>query len=227
MWSDANQMSFTAEEYRAMSLGQIGDVAAAVRFARATAAKYGGDPENLTLYGYSAGANQAVMGALGGVSASKEALEGAGSALPDALVFYDPDILLSNPMFDPVLARDPGVMQLETPWHLRGGRVDFPITIFSSGDPNLSREVGDPWAKDSWLAARDPSGDIRRGLEELGALNGDPLNNESLVRLLAQWFKADGDAVTYVKLPGLSFHENPSPEGRESLLDALVPRAKE
>jgi hypothetical protein len=225
LWSDADQMSFTAEEYRAMSVGQISDVAAAVRFARATAEQYGGDPENLTLYGFSAGANQAVMEALGDVSASQEALEGAGSAIPDALVFYDPDIFLSNPMFDPVLARDPGVMQLETPWHLRGRRVDFPITIFSSGDPSLSRQAGDPWAKDSWLAVRDPSGDIRRGLEELGVFDGDPLNNESLVRLLAQWLKADGDAVIYSKLAGLSFHAYPSLAGTESLLDALVPDA--
>ena len=33
----------------------------------------------------------------------------------------------------------------------------------------VDRPVGDPWAADSWLAIRDPSGDLRRQLEADGA----------------------------------------------------------
>ena len=41
--------------------------------------------------------------------------------------------------------------------------VEFPGLI-------VERPVGDPWAADSWLAVRDPSGDLRRQLEANGAL---------------------------------------------------------
>ncbi len=45
-------------------------------------------------------------------------------------------------------------MQVYTPWQYLGRRVDFPVTVSGSGDPNLSRELGDPWVKDSWLAVQ-------------------------------------------------------------------------
>jgi hypothetical protein len=94
-----------------------------------------------------------------------------------------------------------------------------------SGDPSLSRELGDPWAKDSWLVARDPSRDIRRGLEKLGAFEGDRMTNESIEQLLVERLKADGDNVAYVRLADSS-HEVLGPKGMESFLDAPVPSAK-
>ena len=50
----------------------------AVRFARATAERYSGDPTNLTLFGHSVGAMQAVVVALSGASPSEGALAGEG-----------------------------------------------------------------------------------------------------------------------------------------------------
>ena len=117
-------------------------------------------------------------------------------------------------------------MEVITPWSSLGRGVDFPITIIGSGDPNLSRDLGDPWAKDSWLVARDPSGDIRRGLEDLGALEGDLITNESIEQLLVERLKADGDTVTYVRLTD-STHTLLGEKGMESLLDALVPTPQE
>ena len=222
--SDVGFLDFTPEELRALLAGQIGDVAAAVRFARATAARYGGDPENVTLFGYGGGAMQAVVEALSGASASEGALDGAGSTIPDSLVLFDPDYLLadSSAPWDQVLAADPGVMALQTPWAHLGRRVDFPITVIGSGDPALVRELGDPWAKDSWLAVRDPSGDIRRGLEKLGALSGDLFTQTSIEQLFVERLKADGDTVTHIRLKD-STHDQLSTEDLKSLLDALVP----
>ncbi len=228
-WARSDEISgYSPEELRTILSGQKGDVAAAIRFARATAPQYGGDPTNLTLFGHSAGANEAVVEALSGISPSEGALAGAGSTVPESLVLFDPDYLLGDPTWDPILASDPdamGLMALATPWQHLGQRVTFPIVVMDSADPSLSREVGDPWAKDSWLALRDPSGDIRRGLQDLGALSGGRYTNGGVAPLLVERLKADGDTVTYVPLTD-STHEDLGPLGMESLLEALVPDAK-
>jgi acetyl esterase/lipase len=219
---------FTPEELRALFAAQVGDVAAAIQFARSTATRYGGDPANLTLFGHSAGAMQAVVEALGRVPASEGALKSEGSTIPESLVLFDPDYLLADPMWDSILAADPqpaDVMKLQAAWSYLGQRVDFPITVIDSGDPGLGRELGDPWAKDSWLAVRDPSGDIRRGLEKLGALSGDLYVNGSVAPLFVERLKADGDTVTYIRLSD-SNHTTLGPEGMKSFLEALVPKAQ-
>jgi hypothetical protein len=219
-------VTLTPQELRAALPVEIGDVGAIIRFARATGTRYGGDPKNLTLFGHSGGANQALMEPFSGAAASVGALAGAGSTIPERVVVFDADYLLAGtPLWDVVLAGEPSVMRLITPWPSLGRQMDFPITIIGSGDPGLSRELGDPWAKDSWLVARDPSGDIRRGLEKLGALKGNLLTNESIEQLLVQRLKADGDKVTYVQLTDSS-HEVLGEKGMESFLDALVPNAQ-
>jgi BD-FAE len=222
-WIRIHDMPPTPQELEATLKGMIGDIAAAVRFARGTGAQYGGDPGNLTLFGHSNGAMGATMEAFSGAPASADGLEGAGSTIPDSLVVFDGDYLLGQQdPWDNLLAQDPGLMQVYTPWQYLGKRVDFPVTVIGSGDPNLSRELGDPWAKDSWLAVRDPSGDIRRGLEELGALAHVNLLNEDMLKLFVQRLQADGDTVTYVRLTG-STHADLSAKGMGSLLEALVP----
>ena len=225
-WSRAldNELaSITAAEFRASQVGSFGDVAAAIRFARGTGARYGGDPGNLTLFGHSAGAMEAASEAFSGASASAGGLEGAGSTLPESLVLFDGDWMIASiPMWNRLLAADPGVMHIATPWQYLGRRVDFPITVINSGDPSMSRPLGDPWATDSWLVARDPSGELRRGLEKLGAFRGHRFTNDSVQALFVQRLRAAGDAVTFVTLRG-STHTELSTEGMKSLLDAIVP----
>jgi hypothetical protein len=218
--------SITAAEFRASQVGSFGDVAAAVRFARGTGARYGGDPANLTLFGHSAGAMEAASEAFGAAPASAGGLEGAGSTIPESLVLFDGDwMIASDPMWNRLLAADPGIMQLATPWQYLGRRVDYPITVINSGDPSMSGPLGDPWAKDSWLVARDPSGKLRRGLEKLGAFRGHRFTNDSVQALLVQRLRAAGDAVTFVTLKD-STHTELSTEGMKSLLDALVPNTQ-
>ena len=222
-WIRNHEMPPTAKELRAVLVGMIGDIAAAVRFARGTGARYGGDPGDLTLFGHSNGAMGATMEAFSSAPASAGGLEGAGSTIPDALVVFDGDYLLAQAdPWDELLAEDPGLMQVYTPWQYLGRRVEFPVTVIGSGDPNLSRSLGDPWATDSWFVVRDPSGELRRGLEGLGELKGDYSMNEDVLRLFVQRLKAAGDSVTYVLLPD-STHAELSEEGMERLLEALVP----
>lgn len=211
---------------RKVTAGEIGDIAAIVRFARGTATRHGGDPANLTLFGHSAGANEAAMEAFGGASASQGGLEGAGSTTPDALVLFDPDLMLAgDPVWDEYLAADPGIMRLLTPWGYVDRRVDFPITVLGSADPALSRPASDVRAEDSWLVVRDPSGDLRRGLEKVEAFSGGRFFNGGALELLVERLRAAGDTATFVQLTG-STHTSLSDEGMESLLEALVPNTQ-
>ena len=228
-WSrllDSELAAITAAEFRASQVGSFGDVAAAIRFARGTGARYGGDPGNLTLFGHSAGAMEAASEAFSGASASAGGLEGAGSTIPESLVLFDGDwMIASDPMWNRLLAEDPGIMQVATPWQYLGRRVEFPITVINSGDPSMSGPLGDPWAKDSWLVPRDPSGKLRRGLEKLGGFRGHRFTNDSVQALFVQRLRAAGDAVTFVTLKG-STHEELSTQGMKSLLDAVVPHTQ-
>ena len=225
-WIHSGDVPPTAREMRPLLVGMVGDVAAAVRFARGTGARYGGDPGDLTLFGHSNGAMGATVEAFSRAPASKGALKGAGSTVPDRLVAFDADYLLAQQdPWDRFLKQDPGIMQVYTPWQYLGQRVDFPVTVIGSGDTNLGRPLEDPWAKDSWFVVRDPSGEIRRGLEGLGDLKGSWYWNENLLKLFVQWLEEDGDTVAYVALTD-STHSELGPEGMASMLDAIVPSAQ-
>jgi acetyl esterase/lipase len=67
----------------------IEGIACAVRFARATAADYGGDPGRITLVGNSAGATSASVVALAGDNFEGDCVVTDGSALPDVLVAFE------------------------------------------------------------------------------------------------------------------------------------------
>ncbi len=64
-------------------------IACAVRFARATAADYGGDPSWITLVGNSAGAATGMVVALAGEDFGGDCAVSDASALPDAVVAYE------------------------------------------------------------------------------------------------------------------------------------------
>ena len=213
--------TLTSREFRAALVTAIGDIAAAVRFARGTAASYGGNPEDLTLFGHSYGAMGATMEAFSGIPAAESGLHGAGSTIPESLVVFDADYLLAS-FGDDLLARDPSLMHVFTPWDHLGQQVDFPITMLDSVTPELSRNAWDAWDEGSWLDTRDPSGDLRRALEAMGVFDDDLYTNGDGMWLLAERMRADGDSVTYVTLTDSS-HWELGPLGWESMLEALVP----
>jgi len=66
-------------------------IACAVRFARTTAADYGGDPSSITLVGNSAGASTGVVVALAGDDFEGDCVVTEGSALLNALVGFEGD----------------------------------------------------------------------------------------------------------------------------------------
>lgn len=67
----------------------IENISCAIRFARATAAEYGGDPGSLTLVGNSSGAAKGSIVAMDGDAYKGDCVIADGSALPNALVGYE------------------------------------------------------------------------------------------------------------------------------------------
>ena len=76
-------------------------------------------------------------------------------------------------------------------------RSDFP------GRP-FERPVGDPAAADSWLAVRDPSGDLRRQLEASGAFADGTLGFVEVQQLLYSVLQAQGNPATLDVMPDSS-----------------------
>ncbi len=213
--------------------------ACAVEFARAHAAEYGGDPATMIVFGHSGGANTAAQVVFARPQPSAGCLGGSTLGDIDALVTWEGNWLLSvvHPVLmdlDGVLAADPRIMDALTPWAYLAGHTDQNVVMLVSEDPSTSllrefpgvivdRPVGDPWVADSWLAARDPSGELRRQLEADGAFADGILDFTEVQQLLASVLEAQGNPVSFDVMPDSS-HAYLAGEGWKVFL-AAFPKA--
>jgi hypothetical protein len=197
-----------------------GQAACAIEFARSNAAEYGGDPATIIEFGHSAGAHPATMTAFERTQPNAGCLGGDSLGEIDALVTWEGNWLLTltHPVvqdWDGILASDPRIMDAVTPWNYLASDTHLKVVMLVSDDPRASleseypgvtvdREVGDPWAADSWLAVRDPSGDLRRRLEANGALADGTLEFVEVQELLFSVLKAQGNPVTLDVMPDSS-----------------------
>jgi len=199
-------------------------VACAVEFARSHAAEYGGDPATMIVFGHSGGAHGAAMIAFARPEPTAGCLGGATLGAIDALVTWEGNWLLSvnYPDWDGALAADPRVMDAVTPWTYLAGHEDQKVVMLVSENPGavFEREVGGPWAADSWLAPRDPSGDLRRQLEANGAFADGTLDFVEVQQLLFSVLNAQGNPVSLDVMPG-STHTSLSEAGWEVFLAAF------
>jgi len=220
------------------SLPEIGErnpagfaqTACAVAFARAHAAEYGADPATMILFGHSAGAHPAAMLAFTRPEPTAGCPGGATLGAIDALVTWEGNWLLSatEPSimdWDGRLAADPGLMDVVTPWKHLGAHKDLKVVLLVSEDPGdvFERQASDPWAADSWLAVRDPSGNLRKQLEASGALADRVFDFVDAQQLLYSVLKSQGNPVTLDAMPG-STHAYLSAEGWKVFL-AAFPKA--
>jgi len=207
-------------------LAAMSQGACAVEFARAHAAEYGGDPATMIVFGFSGGAQTAAMVTFARPEPTAGCLGGPTLGAIDALVTWEGNWLLSNnvPDWDSALAADPRVMDAITPWPYLAAHRDRNVVMLVSEDPGIpEREVGDPWASDSWLAVRDPSGDLRRQLDANGALADSKIGQADADRLLFSVLKAQGNPVSLDVMPKSS-HGDLSDAGWKVFL-AAFPKA--
>ena len=193
----------TAKAFHADATSISARLACAVRFARATAERYGGDPESLTLFGWSAGANNAAVIAFADPPVSKGCAAAAGSIVPDNLVLFDADWVPGAPFWDDLRREDPTVLERLVPWRQLESGTRMPVHLLESADPSLCVEPPD---MAGWLALRDPDGHVHETLERLGALRDGRLCLHEVEQLGYEQLKTLGHDVTYRVLPG-STHE--------------------
>ena len=215
-WGHVSGGSADAPDYDSL-LAVQSQAACAVEYARAHAAEHGGDPSTMIVFGHSGGAHPAAMVTFARPAPTTGCLGGATLGPIDALVTWEGNWLLSvnAPDWDAALAADPRVMDAITPWKHLAEHKDQRVVMLVSEDPNASlqaefpgfeveRPVGGPGAADSWLAVRDPSGDLRRQLEANGALADGTIGFSDSQQLLYSVLKAQGNPVTLDVMPDSS-----------------------
>ena len=132
----------------------------------------GGDPDHLTLFGYSGGGNAVLMAGLSPAEPLDACVTTVPRVVPDAVVSVEADAWLGTPLWDERLIADPEGFYGFTPWRLLDGSTDFPIHILAADTVSgeYVRNVGaDPY--DSYLGDRHPDGDIVADLREMGLLD--------------------------------------------------------
>jgi acetyl esterase/lipase len=204
-----------------------GQGSCAVAFAQAHAEEYGGDPAATIVFGHSGGAHTGAMVAFARPEPTAGCLGRPTLGSIDALVTWEGSWIGSVPpeIWDPILEADPGFLDQITPWRYLAEHQDLRVVMLVSESPGreLEREVGDPWAADSWLAVRDPSGDLRRQLEANGAFADGVLDFVEIQELLYSVLAAQGSPVSLDVMPG-STHTYLSEAGWEVFL-AAFPKA--
>jgi len=218
-WGHVSGSASSAPTFDGVLAGNS-QAACAVAFARAHAADYRGDPATVIVFGHSGGAATAASVAFARPGPTAGCLGGTTLGGIDALVTWEGDWLFSvtHPVLldkDGIVAADPRIMDALTPWTYLAEHKDLKVVMLVSEDPAASlesefpgvlvdREVGDPWAADSWLAVRDPTGDLRRQLEANGALADGTLTFVESQELLFSILEGQGNPVTLDVMPDSS-----------------------
>jgi pimeloyl-ACP methyl ester carboxylesterase len=215
-WSDHHPWP-DAATFRADNAAGLGQLACAVRFARAEATRYGGDPSTLTLYGHSAGASIATMIALTDPDVAPGCLAAGGTAVPDSLVVFEGEwMLLGDPNWEELLAEDPSLFDIATPWAWLDSAPRIPVRVLDSGDVSLSG----PYDANA-LALRDPTGTLRDRIEAMGLVADGQLSESDVQRLLVDRLTGYGFEASFETLPG-SLHTYISGAALPVVMDAIL-----
>ena len=120
-------------------------IACAVRFARATAADYGGDPGWITLVGSSAGAATGAVVALAGDDFEGDCVVTDGSALPDALVAFEGPYDYATTVYRPpapdhtiLKDEDPELWEAINPYSHIGRNPDLQVRLVQGNDIDVA-----------------------------------------------------------------------------------------
>ncbi|MDJ0923346.1 MAG: carboxylesterase family protein [Acidimicrobiia bacterium] len=196
------------------------ELSCAVLFAHAHAEEYGGDPDNITLYGLSAGGNAVLMAGLAGFDPLETCAASGGPVQSQALVPIDADWTLGGG-WDTMLREQPELFYLATPWRHLDGSQDIVIRVMVPEHVgSYTRSVGSDPAT-SWLSYRHSDIDLVADLDARGYLADGELSlkesNEYAVEILVE-IGYDADLVV---MPDAT-HEVWGEEGTALVVDTVV-----
>lgn len=126
--------------YSVPPLDAIEDIGCAVRFARATAPEYGGDPTSIALVGNSSGlAKGAIVAMDGDAYSSRGCVVTEGSALPDVLVGYEGPFDYATHTYggfnvQQLQDEDPQLWEAVNPYSHIGGNKDLVVRLIHGRD---------------------------------------------------------------------------------------------
>jgi len=164
------------------------DAACALRFAAAHGADYGGNPDELVVVGYSAGAQIAALVSLAGDTFHGDCLAAMSDTLPSKLIGlagpYDTDALgpLLIPFFGTNPEVDPEPWRLGNPLSYVGSNPNLIVTLVA-GDEDLLVPLAfsEYFAQRLEAAGYDVTLDLLPGVDHLGSADpsvvGDLVNN--------------------------------------------------
>jgi len=197
------------------------EIACAVAYAKDHAADHGGDPDHITVYGFSAGANAALMAGLGDSQPLDACAADASRVVPQAVVSADSDALLGGG-WDDQLAEDPEVFYALTPWRdLDPEAHTFPVHVLATDTAVGPYDRPIPDDSEALFGHRHVDVDLEAELDELGLiddegfsiLDGNVWAHDTLVEA--------GYDAHWLLLPD-STHGLLSSEAQDLLVDTIV-----
>lgn len=142
----------------------------ALAFAASNTAEFGGDPERIAVYAYSAGANPSMVAALAEADPLDTCLADGPVPEVQAIVVVDADWMIGG-HGDQHFLEDPDAFYAKSPWRLLDGSQDIPIVIMVSEIVGAyDRPIGaEP--EQGWLSYRHADIDLLATLAEGGYLD--------------------------------------------------------
>lgn len=192
----------------------------AVAFARSHTAEFGGDPDHITLYGFSAGASPVLMAGLSEVEPLDTCLSPGPAGAVQALVAIDADWVMGG-SWDTSLRANPEAFYSITPWRLLDGSQGIPIHVMVAEIPgSYTRPVGlDPAT--SWLSYRHIDIHLVADLDKRGFLADGEFSLKESSEYAVEILQEAGYDATLVIMTGAS-HDSWGDEGKAIVVDTVV-----
>lgn len=193
-WIKRTPPTMTREEY--IDGHEFDRAACATAAAQELATSYGADPAKTTVAGFSAGMHPAAWVGLGVVR--EDLCDVSMSHLPTGLVLGDSQFLFYEEGWDDSFADTESPAPDTTDrfvnperWNLDG---DVAVYLWTS-DAVHGRSVASPPPSDSWITARDTTGDLVEDLEALDAFDDEFIDWRDNAKLLEMRLAESGYSV--------------------------------
>jgi acetyl esterase/lipase len=200
---------------------EVDGASCAVSYAVEHAAAYGGDPEQLVLFGHSAGAMASSVIAL---RPSEELPECSVQMRPlqvDRVVLYEGDWLFEDPYWDQWKDGIPTIRTAFTPWTWMDADHKPAVTLVTTHGGANELQRCDVDSDEGWYPARDPDGWFWDRFEPMGAIDDGCLDLGEITSVLADTFVAAGFTVDNLFLDQ-SGHMYLSEADEQAVLDATL-----